>query len=409
MTQVVEVQQLSEPDGGSGPDVAVRALVAEFTNPDIERDFLESKVEVDARRLSSTLLFGAFIFPLFSIPDFLTYGVTQTTLLLLTCELIVSTAAVVHALRLRQVPSRVLSGFGVTALEAMAMACLLPVVALRPEQVQALNLTYCVLVLALFAFIPNRFILVLPVCIAGYVSMVLITSVGYPPQYRNNLRSVMALATITMVGAWIGNTLQRSRREEFASVLQERWSNQRLLEEIARRRELEEELVWLADHDTLTDVWNRRAFYERADRMMDLVRANRRPMSVLIIDADHFKSINDDHGHHVGDEAIRTLAALCKGNLRASDVLGRVGGEEFAVLMPDTSLHTAEEVASRLRESVARATIEHTGGRLSVTVSIGVVECHRDVESVQEALQRADAAMYEAKAGGRNRVVALAG
>ena len=105
-------------------------------------------------------------------------------------------------------------------------------------------------------------------------------------------------------------------------MLQERWSNQRLVAEIARRQELEEELVWLADHDTLTDVWNRRAFYDRADRAMEFVRRHGKAMSVLIIDADHFKSINDDHGHHVGDEAIRTLARLCKSNLRATGPVG---------------------------------------------------------------------------------------
>jgi diguanylate cyclase (GGDEF)-like protein len=239
--------------------------------------------------------------------------------------------------------------------------------------------------------------------------MALITAVDYPPEYRNNLRSVMALATITLVGAWIGNALQRSRREEFASVLQERSSNQRLLAEIARRQELEDELVWLADHDALTDLWNRRAFYERADHAMEHVRRTGAAMSVLVIDADHFKSINDDHGHHVGDEAICTLARLCRSNLRATDLLGRVGGEEFAVLMPDTTLGVAEEVASRLREQVARAAIEHPDGWLSMTVSIGAVQLRPDTETLRSALQRADAAMYEAKAGGRNRVVALAG
>jgi diguanylate cyclase len=404
----VEAERLEAIDGVE-PDVAIRPVVAEFADASVEREFAESKAEADARRLSSTLLFGALIFPLFSIPDFVSYGATSTTMLFFCSEMLVAIAAGFHAVRLRRRPSLVLGGVTITVIEAMAMACLLPVVALRPEQVQALNLTYCVLVLALFAFIPNRFVRVAPVCTAGFVCMALITAVDYPPQYRNNLRSVMALATITLVGAWIGNALQRSRREEFASVLQERWSNQRLLAEIARRQELEEELVWLADHDALTDVWNRRAFYDRADRAMEFVRRNGKPMSVLIIDADHFKSINDDHGHHVGDEAIRTLARLCKSNLRATDLLGRVGGEEFAVLMPDTPLQVAEEVASRLREQVARATIERPDGWLSMTVSIGAVQCRPAEESVRSALQRADAAMYEAKAAGRNRVVALAG
>jgi diguanylate cyclase (GGDEF)-like protein len=404
----VEEERFGAIDGVE-PDVAIRPLVAEFADPAVEREFAVSKAEVDARRLSSTLLFGGLVFPLFSIPDFISYGATSTTMLFLSCELIVALAASIHGLRLRRRPTLVLGGLTVTVIEAMAMACLLPVVALRPEQVQALNLTYCVLVLALFAFIPNRLIRVTPVCMAGFVCMALITALDYPPQYRNNLRSVMALATITLVGAWIGNALQRSRREEFASVLQERWSNHRLLEEIARRQELEEELVWLADHDALTDVWNRRAFYDRADRAMDMVRRTGKALSVLIIDADHFKAINDDHGHHVGDEAICTLARLCKSNLRATDVLGRVGGEEFAVLMPDTPLKIAEEVASRLREQVARATIDRPDRQLSMTVSIGAVECRAGEESVRSALQRADAAMYEAKAAGRNRVVALAG
>ena len=255
---------------------------------------------------------AARCFPLFAVPDVIELGIDRTTIAIMAMEVAVFLAATLHAIRLRADEQRVLRYGAITAIEVLAVVTQLLVASMKPAELQTLNLTFCVLVLALFAFIPNRFVNSVYVCASGLGAMVVITTVFYPPEYHADLKSVMALSTMTVVGGWIGNTLHRSRREEYASLLHERWSNQRLVAEITRREALEEELTWLADHDTLTDLLNRRAFFELAEREFARSRRSNRPVSVLVIDADHFKSINDDYGHHTGDEAIKMIAGLCK-------------------------------------------------------------------------------------------------
>jgi len=123
-----------------------------------------------------------------------------------------------------------------------------------------------------------------------------------------------------------------------------------------------------------------------------------------MLDIDHFKRVNDNHGRAAGDAVLRALAASAIGSLREQDVLGRTGGVEFAVLLPDTALDAAGQAAERLRQAVAASPVDVVASRLAVTVSIGCT-ARRDGEDTQEAmLARTDAALYRAKSGGRNRV-----
>jgi diguanylate cyclase (GGDEF)-like protein len=121
---------------------------------------------------------------------------------------------------------------------------------------------------------------------------------------------------------------------------------------------------------------------------------------------DHFKRVNDRHGHHVGDQVLRTLAERCKSALRSGDVLGRYGGEEFAILLPGTSQQNAATVlAERIRRKVAEDPIDTDAGAVKVTVSVGVAAMDEETRHPEDLFKRADAALYEAKQAGRNRVV----
>ena len=163
----------------------------------------------------------------------------------------------------------------------------------------------------------------------------------------------------------------------------------------------------LARRDMLTELYNRRYFHECYD--VELRRAWRTasPLAVLMIDADHFKDLNDTHGHQAGDEVLRQLARLCAGAVRPYDLLARYGGEEFVVLMPGLQLEPACAVAERIRLAVAEMRCASAAGvELRTTVSVGVACLDRsegdpDTEG-QALLQRADRAMYRAKAAGRN-------
>ncbi|MFA6015714.1 MAG: GGDEF domain-containing protein [Gallionellaceae bacterium] len=164
------------------------------------------------------------------------------------------------------------------------------------------------------------------------------------------------------------------------------------------------EIMQLAMTDSLTGVPNRRALMEHAERA--LARRNGSSLSLLMIDVDHFKHINDKYGHPVGDEALRQVAKLLLERLRGGDVLGRYGGEEFCVVAQDTDAEGAQKLGESLREIVAATPLLCESAEISVTVSIGISFCHLEqAVALKDMLAKADAALYCAKESGRNRVI----
>ena len=159
----------------------------------------------------------------------------------------------------------------------------------------------------------------------------------------------------------------------------------------------------LAAIDSLTGLVNRRAFFERTAAARMLASRQRHPISLLMLDLDHFKAINDRYGHAVGDQALCVFAQAALGALREPDILGRLGGEEFAVALPGTDLAGAVQAAERVRLAVKAARVPDCDIDYSFTVSIGVVLIDAD-EHINAALARADRALYVAKSSGRDRV-----
>lgn len=172
-----------------------------------------------------------------------------------------------------------------------------------------------------------------------------------------------------------------------------------LTHELRQAHEIAERL---ARTDALTGVSNRRAFFERGQQIARYCERNTHPLSALLVDIDHFKDINDQYGHSAGDSALQQVGTILQQSFRKSDVCGRLGGEEFAILLPDTPLAEAHEVAEKLRHTVAAMPIVLSDQRATLNVSIGVATGSYDIEAL---LQHADAAMYRAKRAGRNRVV----
>ena len=159
---------------------------------------------------------------------------------------------------------------------------------------------------------------------------------------------------------------------------------------------LRAELEHAATHDSLTDAYTRRHMNEAIQRELERCTRHGRSMSLMLLDIDHFKSVNDVLGHQAGDQVLVQLVARTNQHLRSADLLGRFGGEEFVVLLPETSLDVAQVVAERIRMSLAETT--------GPTVSIGITTNRTDGDTVDSLLARADAAMYRAKNNGRNRV-----
>jgi len=155
--------------------------------------------------------------------------------------------------------------------------------------------------------------------------------------------------------------------------------------------------------DHLTGLFNRRGFLDAADKLVASQRRSGQPVTVMMFDLDHFKSINDRFGHDVGDEALQAFAATASSNMRIHDVIGRLGGEEFAAILPGGT-ETALMVAERVRAAFETRGIEIAGHGMNATVSIGVTQSLPDVAHIPTMLARADRALYAAKAKGRNRV-----
>jgi two-component system cell cycle response regulator len=162
-------------------------------------------------------------------------------------------------------------------------------------------------------------------------------------------------------------------------------------------------LETLIFEDALTGLANRRFILTQLGAQVSASRRHGRPVSVAIVDIDHFKPVNDAHGHQVGDRVLVAVASALAENLRAEDQLGRLGGEEFLVVLGDTDAAAAARVTEKLRCEVARAAVEHDGHALSVTVSIGTATW--DGEAPEELLRRADDTLYAAKAAGRDRTL----
>lgn len=175
--------------------------------------------------------------------------------------------------------------------------------------------------------------------------------------------------------------------------------------DITERKRLESRLAELATLDPLTSLHNRRSFLALSERELSRCRREAKPLCLMVIDADHFKGINDRFGHAAGDAALVSMARTMTDALRRHDVLARAGGEEFYATLGDTTLDDAQEIARRLCIALATRAVPHDGREITVTASIGVAACATASETLESALQRADQAMYEAKRLGRNRVV----
>ncbi len=179
----------------------------------------------------------------------------------------------------------------------------------------------------------------------------------------------------------------------------------RLVESDDKIKEYAEEMERLATTDSLTGIFNRRHFLECGEK--ELARSKRygRPMSVLLIDVDHFKIINDTFGHAAGDKTLRIITRTCIDTLRENDLFGRLGGEEFAVVLPENDEPCAVDAAERLRKTMEELKVAFEDKIIRFTISIGVASSELSDKTIEVILKRADDALYKAKKCGRNRVI----
>lgn len=181
-------------------------------------------------------------------------------------------------------------------------------------------------------------------------------------------------------------------------------AKRQLEREVEERAKLEKQLRLMATTDALTGALNRAQVITLGQREMERVRTADQDLAVLMIDIDHFKAINDRYGHPAGDAALKHLAARLAAGVRRIDLVGRIGGEEFLVVLPAITPTTALLAAERLRKLVADGPLDHDGHSIAMTISIGVALARGTDRTVEQVLARADTALYAAKRNGRNRI-----
>ena len=163
-----------------------------------------------------------------------------------------------------------------------------------------------------------------------------------------------------------------------------------------------------AAKDPLTGLYNARAYYALCERALKQAQRSQAPFAMMFVDLDHFKRINDSYGHEAGDTVLRTVANALRTGVRQSDIIGRIGGEEFSALLPDTDLEGAAALAEKLRQDIEKLMPDIGETRLAITASIGVAAAKTHVGSIAKIQSQADQAMYVAKREGRNRVTCIA-
>ncbi|HXV85509.1 MAG TPA: GGDEF domain-containing protein, partial [Gemmatimonadales bacterium] len=248
--------------------------------------------------------------------------------------------------------------------------------------------------------------------IGGYMYYVLgMLIVGLPLRFRDNVVG-LTIALLVPNGAAAAGWLPGFRVAPYNALilpagalsLFTMWAFDRLYRRLfSYQRGVEQ----LAGEDALTGLPNRRQFMRTGDQLAEQVRRYGRPASLLVIDLDHFKAINDRYGHAAGDAALQAVARLLNEHQRGADLAARLGGEEFAMLLPETDRAGAMTTAERLRGACEALRVQVPGGvfaPLTFTMSVGVAEFTAEDRSLDDVLRRADAALYRAKHAGRNRV-----
>lgn len=380
-------------------------LTGQFCEPDREAMYRRDIAPRVRRESLLSLLVATLIFGMFTVSDYYYVGAGTEFHLLLTMRILV----VVSCLLLAFVIGRWGGYCRKVWLHALPLWILatgiILLVPLRPESLATQVTALAVAIMAFYLLIPNLLPVVaiasLYLSLGFLLSAVSVADIPAVVALRISLLLIMANA----VGFFALLRLEKLQRQQYALLQEERVQNQQMAMEIAHRKSLEAQLRRVAERDVLTGLNSRGHFMERAQGLLLRSQSGKSPFSLMMIDVDHFKAINDTWGHSHGDRVLATIAETCKRSLRPQDVIGRFGGEEFIVALPDTGPEDARTVAERLRRKVAELPMGEEMPDHRVTVTIGIAGVLEEATDLPSLIQQADRALYAGKHGGRNRVV----
>ena len=389
------------------PQARLSPYSGEYLQPRMERRFRLSMQARNVHQLRVSLYWTAFLFPMIGVFDYLLLGLTREFYLLSAIRVVVAVAFLSLAVALGRNPRLINRDLPLNSAIVLLATALILVTLLRPETITAQITAVVAVTVAIYLFIPNR----IPWAFAtslylgtGFLAVVYTSGLLARPGIVGVLFTLFLTNTIGLITALRISQLQR---EQFSSLLAERKSNRRLQKEIKARQTLEESLRRLAQIDHLTGLNNRRWFSELLKQEIKRHHRTGAPLGLCMIDIDHFKKINDRKGHAAGDNILKAVAELLRKELRETDIIGRFGGEEFVVALPDSYPNDTYRIAEHLRTSVEKLRFPGELAELAITITIGITQVLDIEESQEAALARADKALYRGKNSGRNTVATL--
>ncbi|GGI83363.1 GGDEF domain-containing protein [Shewanella gelidii] len=240
--------------------------------------------------------------------------------------------------------------------------------------------------------------------VALLVSLVMNGNIDLAQSIEFEIRFSIIYLTILSVTSWLEYYRNRYTDEAIRQRKTLEKERENLEQEIDRRIQLETKLKRLANHDSLTELYNRRHFLSRATEEIHRAQRHDLPATMALIDIDKFKEVNDTYGHPIGDAVLKSFAKLCKQSLRQTDIAGRIGGEEFAILLLHAPAEHARLAMDRFRQQVSEYPFQFEGLQLNITISIGLSAIDDNTVNVDQLYAAADSALYRAKDTGRNRV-----
>ncbi|WP_251048282.1 GGDEF domain-containing protein [Halomonas sp. ISL-56] len=348
---------------------------------------------------------AACVFGMFVIADYYLLGLTREFYLLLTMRIVVVSLCLLIAFVVRRWSGNDYRAW-LHALPLWVFATgIILIVPLRPESLSTQITAVAVATMGFYLLIPNRLTVVTAASLylnIGFLVAAMLFA-GLTPIGMLLLAVLLGMSNV--VGFFALLRLERLQRKQYAMLYEERDQNRQLHNEIAHRQSLEEQLRLAAERDALTNLNNRGHFMKLANGLLKRSQYEKVPFSLFMIDVDHFKNINDTWGHSHGDWVLTKIAEVCAESLRPSDVIGRFGGEEFVVALPNTSPNEAQMVAERLKMKVAELSSMEEMSKLNPSITIGVAATSTDDVGLESLITRADQMLYVGKRGGRNRVV----
>lgn len=388
------------------PDTTISKWTAEFTDPEAETEYRRRNTGVHVRQTRIGLGLWMALWLFFIYVDYANLGTGQNFWILLAIRLVIASAIFAFAIRIGRKPELATNGLWISMLLILGWTGFFAVFSMLPgDQLPWVLAMFMTLLIGQLVFIMNRVnwgAITAFYAIAGAVLSV--RAVAETEPERLAVLTLM-LSVPAATGLFVLHRFHFDRRNSFAMLLKAEAANAELQKQIHERSKLETELKRIAATDPLTGLYNRRRYEELFRQELRRIDRYGGTISLLVMDLDHFKHINDTYGHATGDRVLKDAADLFLRQLREVDIVGRLGGEEFIVLLPDIGKSEAAVVAERLRGKIGDLRFYANNETFRVTATIGIAQFETGDRGIEDLIVRADDALYRGKAGGRNRVV----